>query len=419
LTDGHEDEVGARRAIEAVFAEHRDMILAVLIRDLGDYDLAEDGLQDALTEALRSWPSRGVPPAPKAWVITTARHRAIDRLRRAAVGETKLRQLERTNVAHDEFESIVTDADIPDERLRLIFTGCHPAIARSDAVALTLRTAGGLSTREIASAFLVKETTMQARITRAKSKIATAKIPFRVPEHHELPERLARVLDVISLVYNQGYTPHDDHPLIDELRSRAIGLASVVAEQLPDEPEALGCHALLLFHEARQPGRVDQQGNLVPLEEQDRHLWQHSLAERARPLLDRALRHGRPGPFQLQAAISALHTTAPTAGDTDWTQIAILYRELLHVAPSPTTQIAHAIAIGMAVGPQAGLDALPDPDPPLDRFHRWHAARADLLRRLGDHDGAAEAFGTASRLASNPAEQRWLGDQADALRSRR
>lgn len=411
MADPVEAQIGARRTVEEVFAVDHAKIVAILIRDLGDYDLAEEGLQDAFTEALRSWPSRGVPVSPTAWIITTARHRAIDRLRRAAVGESKVRTLVEPTGHRDEFEAILADGDIADERLRLIFTGCHPAIARSDAVALTLRTVCGLSTPAIASAFLVKETTMQARITRAKAKIKAANIPFRVPEHHELPDRLPPVLDVITLIYNQGYTPHDHNPLIDELRARAITLAEILAEHLPDEPEALGCLALLLFHETRQPARLDANGNLVTLEHQDRGLWHHELTGRAQPLLERALRQGHPGPCQLQAAISALHSTAPTARDTDWAQIEILYRHLLEVAPSPTTQIAHAVAVGMSLGPEAGLDALPELDSQMSRFHRWHAARADLLARLGDNAGAADAFEQAAALAANPAERRWLTNQ--------
>ena len=419
MPDGSEPDVGTRRATEAVFAADHAKILAILIRDLGDYDLAEEGLQDAFAEALRSWPSRGIPAAPSAWIVTTARNRAIDRLRRAAVGETKLRTLAMPPGVSDVFDTLVDDADIPDERLRLIFTGCHPAIARSDAVALTLRTVGGLATPAIAAAFLVKETTMQARITRAKAKIRAARIPFRVPEHHELPDRLPIVLDVLALIYNQGYTPHDDHPLVDELRHRAIGLARILVEHLPDEPEAAGCLALLLFHESRQPARIDGRGELVSLERQDRARWNRELAARAQPLLDQALRRGRPGPYQLQAAISALHTSAATAADTDWPQIELLYRHLLELSPSPTIQIGHAIAIGMAHGPEAGLEALPEPHPQLDGFHRWHAARADLLRRQGDQAGAASAFERAATLAPNPAERRWLTDQAIELRAAR
>jgi RNA polymerase sigma-70 factor (ECF subfamily) len=409
-----EADVGARRATEAVFVADHARILAILIRYLGDYDLAEDGLQEAFAEALRSWPSRGIPESPSAWIVTTARNRAIDRLRRAAVGDAKLRTLAEPA---DRFENLLDDADIPDERLRLIFTGCHPAVARSDAVALTLRTVCGLSTPAVASAFLVKESTMQARITRAKAKIKAAKIPFRVPEHHELPDRLPAVLDVIALIYNQGYTPHDDHPLIDEIRNRAITLAEMLVEHLPDEPEALGCLALLLFHETRQPARLDSDGNLVALERQNRRLWNHHLAARAQPLLDRALRQGQPGPYQLQAAISALHSTAPTSTDTDWPQIEILYRHLLGAAPSPTTQIGQAVAVGMAYGPAAGLDALPEPDPQMSGFHRWHAARADLLARMGDRAGAADSFEQAAALASNPAERRWLTNQSHRLRT--
>lgn len=408
-----EAELGPRRAVEAVFADDHARIMAILVRDLGDYDLAEDGLQEAFGEALRTWPSRGVPSAPAAWIVTTARNRAIDRLRRAATGDAKYRLVASATPAATSFEALVEDDDLPDERLRLVFTGCHPAIARSDSVALVLRTVCGLTTRELASVFVVKETTMQARITRAKAKIRNAGIPYRVPEHHELPERLPAVLDVVSLIYNQGYTPHGDQPLIGDVRRRAIELAEVLAAHLPDEPEALGLLALLLFHETRQAGRLDDHGDLVALDDQDRSRWDRALARRADPILQRALRLGQPGPYQLQAAISALHSTAARAEDTDWDQIVVLYDHLLAIAPSPITAIGRSVAVGMARGPEAGLEALPAADPQLVRFHRWHAARADLLARAGRADDAIEAFRAAAALAPNPAERRWLERRAD------
>ncbi len=408
----------ARAIVEAAFARDRGRIVAVLNRDLRDLDLAEDGLQDAFAEALRTWPQRGTPRNPTAWIITTARNRAIDRLRRRARHDELIQHQPASEPGFDTvFEQVLEDADIPDERVRLIFTCCHPALARKDAVALTLRTVTGLTTPEIAAAFLVKENTMQARITRAKAKIRDAAIPYRVPDHHELPDRLAAVLDVISLIYNEGYTPAAEHPVRDALRHEAIELAAVVSRHLPDEPEALGCHALLLFHETRAPARLDRDGELVTLEHQDRTLWNHQLADQADDLLRQALRRRRPGPFQINAAISGLHATSPTSQDTDWEEIALLYDHLIAIADTPTNAIGRAVAIGMARGPEHGLAALPEPLPPLDTFHRWHAAHGDLLRRSGQLDAAADSFARAEALATNQAERRWLRSERRQLRA--
>ncbi|QUR68928.1 RNA polymerase sigma factor [Mycobacterium spongiae] len=414
-----EPEQGTRALVEAAFAADRGKILAILTGDLRDLDLAEDCVQDAFAEALRTWPTRGAPTNPTAWIITTARNRAIDRLRRHARHDHIVAQHWRPDALGDVvLDEVLADEEIPDERLRLIFTCCHPALDRKDAVALTLRTVAGLTSREIAAAFLVRETAMQARITRAKAKIRDAAISYRVPDHHELPDRLAAVLDVITLVYNEGYTPHTQDPVRDSLRHQAIGLAAVVSDHLPDEPEALGCHALLLFHETRAPARVDAQGDLVTLEQQDRTLWSRALTDRGDQLLHRALRQHRPGPFQIQAAISALHSISPTPADTDWDQIVVLYDQLLAIANTPTNAIGRAIAIGMAYGPAQGLAALPPPDPPLDTFHRWHAAHADLLRRNHQPELAAKAFDRAAALATNQAEQRWLrAQQRQSLKS--
>ena len=405
---------GARAEVERAFRTDHGRILSVLVRDLRDLDLAEEALQDAMAEALRTWPRDGPPRNPPAWIVTTARNRAIDRLRRAARQQAKLEQ-----VAPDPddlaFDRLVEDGEIPDERVRLLFTCCHPALSRQDGVILTLRTVAGLTSAEIAAAFLVKEATLQARITRAKAKIRRARVPYRVPEHHELPGRLAAVLDVILLVYNEGHSPATHDPVRRVLRAEAMAMAEVVAAHLPDEPEALGCQALLLCHEARAPARVDADGELVDLEHQDRDRWDLTLAHRGDQLLQRALRLGRPGPFQLQAAISALHSLSPDPAATDWAEIVALYDRLLAIAPSPTTAIGRAVAVGMSAGPRAGLAALPDPDPPLDTFHRWHAARADLLRRAGDGRAAAAAFERAAELAGNPAERRWLRAQQRAL----
>ncbi len=414
-----EPERSARSVVEEAFRAEHGRIVALLTRDLGDLTLAEDALQDAFVEALRTWPERGTPSVPAAWIVTTARRRGIDRLRRASVGEAKVRQLpdgrpSSGSVDDPVFDEIVLDADIGDERLKLIFTCCHPALTRSDAVALTLRSVAGLTVSEIAAAFLVKESTMAARLTRAKAKITRARIPYRVPEHHELPDRLDTVIDVVTLIYNQGYTPAADVAVIATTRSEALKLAAVLAAHLPDEPEALALQALLLFHEVRQPARVDEHGDLVRLEEQDRSRWNTELIDPAVSLLARATRHGVDGRCRLQALISAAHSTSPAADQTDWPHIVDCYDRLIELDPSPTTHIARAVAVGMAHGPAAGLAALPPPDSPVDRFHRWHAARADLLARLGENDDAARAYRRAAELASNPAERRWLERAARA-----
>ncbi len=407
-----EADEGVRSIVERAFRVDHGRIMATLTRDLGDLGLAEDALQDAFVEALRSWPARGAPSVPTAWIITTARRRAIDRLRRSAVGDSKVRELSVAGVGDgvDDpvFDELMVDADIADDRLALIFTCCHPALARSDAVALTLRTVVGLSTADLGVAFLVKESTMAARLTRAKAKVARAGIPYRVPEHHELPERLGTVIDVITLIYNHGYTPPASEALIDVVRVEAIGLAAIVAEHLPDEPEALALHALLLLHEVRQPARLDADGELVRLDEQDRTRWNTELLAPAIALLRRASKLGPIGRCQAQALISAAHSTASSTDTTDWAHIVDCYNHLLALDPAPTTEIARAVAIGMAAGPDAGLRSLPPPLPPLDTFHRWHAARADLLARGGDTGAAAGAYRRAAELASNPAERRWL-----------
>lgn len=408
-----EGETGAREAIETVFRADHGRILAVLVRDLGDVDLAEEGLQDAFVEAMRSWPVRGHPDEPAAWIRATARNRAIDRLRRAARGKDK--QREATDDVRLELAELLDDEDLPDERLRLIFTCCHPYLEKRDSVALTLRTVAGLTSAEIARTFLIKTSTLQARLTRAKAKIRAANIPYRVPEHHELPARLSRVLDVILLIYNEGYTPATADPVRDELRTEAIRLAAVVAEQMPDHAEALALHALLLFHEVRAPARIEN-GDLVDLDHQNRTLWNREHNDTATGLLGKALRLDQPGPYQLHAAISGLHSTAPTAEQTDWAEIVRLHDELDDRWGSEPTRIARALAIGRLHGPTAGLAAMPPRSSTMDAFHRWHAAAGDLHARLGDHPAAAGAFSRAAELARNPAERRWLLARATECR---
>lgn len=304
--------------------------------------------------------------------------------------------------------------EVPDERLRLVFACCHPAVARADAVALTLRTVAGLRTEELAACFVVSVPTMQARITRAKARIRDAGVPFRVPEDHELPDRLPPVLDVVALVHARGYTPVGDVATVPTLRREALRLATVLADHFPDEPEVTGLRALLLLHEARSATRVAPDGSLRTLEEMDRGRWDRDMIDEGERLLERSLRRGRPGPYQLQAAISAVHSLAPSHDATDWRQIVALYDQLLAMAPSPTTAVARAIAVGMASGPAAGLDALPPAAPPMTGFHRWHAARGDLLHRAGRPDEAAASFEHASVLARNAAERRWLEERARA-----
>src|SRR4051812_8063212 len=365
--------------IAGLYADGWSRIVATMIRFTGgDWDLAEECAQDAFAQALQKWPQAGVPDQPLAWLTTTARHRAIDRMRRASTEATKLRKAAAMN---PEPSPYLSDSEIPDERLELMFTCCHPSLSLEAQVALTLRSLAGMSTAEIARAFLVPERTMGQRLFRAKQKIAHAGIPFRVPPAHLLPDRLPAVLHVLYLLFNEGYTD----PQKARLGAEAIRLARVLAGLMPDEPEALGMLALMLLHDARQPARVDATGELVPLEGQDRSAWNQAQIAEGATLCERALRRRRAGPFQLQAAIAACHATAPTAADTDWPQIVGLYAELARLAPSPIVELNRAVAIGMADGPEAALplvDAIADSGR-LDGYYLLPATRADLLRRAG------------------------------------
>lgn len=396
--------------VERVYREHRARMLAALIRAVGDFELAEDALQDACAQALRRW-GDAAPDDPVAWLLTTARNRAIDRLRRARLGQQKLAEIgdqQRLNAV-----TTMTDfgeqrlLGVGDERLSLIFTCCHPALAEDARVALTLQVVAGLTAGQIARTFLVSEPTLAQRLVRAKRKIRDAGISFEVPADHLLPERLSGVLAVVYLIFTQGYTAGPDQPEYRTLRQEAIRLGTLVATLMPDEPEALGLVALLLLHDSRTAARYTGTGDVVLLEDQDRSRWDRAKIAEAVRLLDRALRHGTPGPYQLQATIAALHAQAPSTEETDWPNIAALYTELLAVAQSPVVALNHAVAVAMATTPYEGL-ALIDQIDGLDRYHLLHAARADLLRRLGRADEAASAYRRAHELAANPADRRFL-----------
>ena len=353
--------------------------------------------------AVERWPRDGVPDNPGAWIVTTARNRAIDRLRRERVGREKVEGL----AALGSLE--VDDVhEIPDERLRLIFTCCHPALALEARVALTLRTVGGLTTREIARAFLLSEATVAQRLVRAKRKIQRSGIPYRVPPAELLSERLAGVLAVLYLIFNEGYASTEGELVREELCDEAIWLARVVAHLLPHEAEATGLLALMILTNARRAARTDAAGDLVLLEDQDRSRWDHDAIDEGLALLDAAAALGSPGPYQLQAAIAALHDRAPRPEDTDWPGIASRYAELARLQPSPVVSLNRAVAIAMADGPAAGLPLIDALTPELDRYHLFHAARADLLRRLGRSEQARAAYRRARDLAANPRERAFL-----------
>jgi RNA polymerase sigma-70 factor (ECF subfamily) len=379
-----------------------------LIRVLGDFDLAEDSVQEAFAEALRTWGTRGVPRNPGAWITTTARNRAIDRLRR----ERTLRDRTEALARVAELEGLGGDetdvSEIPDDRLRLIFTCCHPALPMDARVALTLKTLGGLTTGEIARAFLVAEPAMAQRIVRAKRKIKAASIPYRVPPPELLPERLPGVLAVLYLVFNEGYAASSGPLVRTELCDEAIRLVRVLRALMPSEPEVAGLLALMLLQHSRRDARTDALGGLVLLDEQDRARWDHAMIDEGLAELDGAFAMRRPGPYQLQAEIAAIHARAPRAEDTDWPQIATLYAGLEAMTPSPVIALNRAVAVAMADGPARGLTLVDALEGELDGYHLFHAARADLLRRLERHPEAAEAYRRALELVANPSERAYL-----------
>ncbi|WP_327406089.1 RNA polymerase sigma factor [Streptomyces sp. NBC_01288] len=409
-------------AVAATFREEWGQVVATLIRVTGDWDLAEECAQDAFAQALDRWRRDGIPRRPGAWLTTTARNRALDVLRREAVGAAKLREvavLGRDEGPYDpEYDG--DDSGVEDDRLRLVFTCCHPALPIEARVALTLRTLAGLTTPEIARAFLVPEATMAQRLVRAKKKIRNAGIPYRVPPAHLLPERTTGVLGVVYLLFNEGYAATSGAELVrTNLCAEAIRLARVLARLMPDEPEVLGLLALLLLHDARRGTRVDAAGELVTLDDQDRTAWDRAEVDEGAALLETALRRGRPGPYQIQAAIAACHTTAPTAEDTDWADIAGLYGELERCVPSAVVRLNRAVAVGMAQHPDAGLELVAELERSGDLadYHLLPATRADLLRRSGRTTEAAAAYERALELVENAAERRFLERRLAECRS--
>ncbi|NYJ02527.1 RNA polymerase sigma-70 factor (ECF subfamily) [Nocardioides thalensis] len=413
----------ADEAIERAYREEWTALLATLAGQLGgDVGLAEEAAADAFAAAVAEWPTRGVPSRPGAWLTTVARRRAIDRLRREATRSAALDRLETLMRDDDTTEPEPLDrSGVHDDRLRLLFTCCHPALALEARVALTLRVVGGLEVAEVSRALLTTETTMYQRLVRAKKKIKTAKIPYRVPDADELPARLHGVLHVIHLVYTEGHVASSGDDLVRvDLCREAIRLCRLVVELMPDDAEALGLLALLLLTDARRPARTDANGLPVSLEDQDRGRWDQALIAEGTKVVERALGSRSPGPFQVQAAVAALHAEAPHWDATDWPQIAALYGELSRMAPSPVVTINHAAALAMADGPQVGLAVLHtiDVDDRLDRYQPFHATRAELLARAGDTEGAAAAYDRAIELTDNAAERAALEARSRrALRS--